>query len=37
MEYKHSLELYKLYNTDDQTDDWIDINFNQILMTDVTT
>ena len=29
MNYKHSLLLYKLYNTTHQSDDWLDLNFNQ--------
>ena len=29
MGYKHCLQLYKLYNSNDQSDDWVDINFNQ--------
>ena len=29
MNYKHSLQLFKLYNNKDQSDDWFDINFNQ--------
>ena len=29
MRYKHSLELYKLYNGSDDRQDWIDLNFQQ--------
>ena len=29
MRYKHSLELYKLYNGSDDRKDWIDLNFQQ--------
>ena len=29
MRYKHSLELYKLYNRSDDRQDWIDLNFQQ--------
>ena len=27
--YKHALELYKLYNSNDQNEDWIDLNVQQ--------
>ena len=29
MKYKHSLLLYKLYNSANRNDDWIDMNFHQ--------
>ena len=29
MRYKHSILLYKLYNSSDETDDWMDLNWNQ--------
>ena len=29
MNYKHSLLLFKLYNDTKQTDDWMDLNWNQ--------
>ena len=29
MQYKHSLLLFKLYNDTNQTDDWMDLNWNQ--------
>ena len=29
MNYKHSLLLYKLYNETHQSDDWLDLNWNQ--------
>ena len=28
-EYKHALQLYKLHNSDNMTDDWISLNFQQ--------
>ena len=28
MKYKHSIELYRLYNGGEERDDWIDLNFN---------
>ena len=27
--YKHALQLYKLYNSDNMTDDWISLNIQQ--------
>ena len=29
MKYKHSLELYRLYNSNGDRDDWMDLNFQQ--------
>ena len=29
LKYKHALELYKLYNSDIQSEDWIDLNTQQ--------
>ena len=29
MKYKHSLLLFKLYNETRQTEDWMDLNWNQ--------
>ena len=29
MKYKHSLLLFKLYNETKQTEDWMDLNWNQ--------
>ena len=29
MNYKHALELNRLYNSNDQNDDWIDLNVQQ--------
>ena len=29
--YKHAISLFKLYNSDTFTDDWVLLNFNQIL------
>ena len=29
MTYKHSLQLHKLYNSNMQSNDWLDLNFQQ--------
>ena len=29
MKYKHSIELYRLYNSGEEREDWIDLNFQQ--------
>ena len=29
MKYKHSLELYRLYNREDSVEDWVDLNVQQ--------
>ena len=29
MKYKHTLKLYKLYNSTDETSDWMDLNMQQ--------
>ena len=29
MEYKHAIELYRLYNSDDMSEDWLDLNVQQ--------
>ena len=29
--YKHALLLYKLYNSNETSDDWVDLNFTQVL------
>ena len=28
--YKHALQLFKLFNTNDHTTEWVELNFNQI-------
>ena len=28
MNYKHALQLYKVFNDKEQKDDWVDINFS---------
>ena len=33
MHYKTAIQLYKLYNSNEQSHDWICLNFNQILTT----
>ena len=37
MSYKMTLQLHKLYNTNDQSLDWISLNFDQILTSRQTT
>ena len=37
MTYKMALQLHKLYNTNDQSLDWISLNFDQILTSRQTT
>ena len=29
IKYKHCLELFKIYNGDDDREDWLDLNFQQ--------
>ena len=29
MTYKHGIELFKLYNSEETTDDWVGLNFQQ--------
>ena len=29
MFYKHSLQLHKLYNSDEPSEDWLDLNYQQ--------
>ena len=29
MKYRQSIQLFKIYNNDNQSDDWIDLNFQQ--------
>ena len=29
MKYRHSIQLFKIYNSDNQSDDWMDLNFQQ--------
>ena len=29
MKYRQSIQLFKIFNSDDQNDDWVDINFQQ--------
>ena len=29
MKYKHTLKLYKLYNSADETSDWMDLNMQK--------
>ena len=35
--YKHSIELHKLYNANNQSTEWIELNLNQILTSRQTT
>ena len=29
MKYRQSIQLFKIFNNDDQNDDWVDLNFQQ--------
>ena len=29
MKYRQSIQLFKIFNSDDQNDDWVDLNFQQ--------
>ena len=37
LEYKHAIVLYNVYNNQIPKDDWVDLNFNQILTSRQTT